>query len=168
MRGKGTSIEVWFSMVITLVLFFIVTGFVITGCEKEKQEISRAPNPTPTPCAAIDPTPFRNQGAHTRLGTYEVCVTAGKCAATQVDTENKIAQAYCTSTQSATCRPGDCGLTSRSCKPVFDVQNSPQLYIRGCSVTAVGPPSCNAGEELCKCTLYIPPRKELDCDCGCS
>lgn len=165
MRVKGESLVFRSLQLFVLAIFLIGVAAFITGCEKEKQEISRAPTPTPTPCAAIDPPPFVNQNATTRLGTYEVCVPAGQCVATQVDTENKMAQAYCDSTESATCRPGSC--SSGSCKPAFDEQNSPFLYIRGCAAGAAGPPGCNAGEELCKCTLYVPPRKQIDCDCEC-
>ena len=165
MRGNGRSLFVSFTRILVLAVLVIGGAFLITGCDKEKQEIARAPTPTPVPCTSIDPPAFVNQNVATRLGTYEVCVPLGQCVATQVDTENKMAQKYCDNTESATCRPGACG--SGSCKPVFDEQNSPFLYIRGCTTGAAGPPGCNAGEELCKCTLYVPPRKQIDCDCGC-
>ena len=165
MRGKGESIALRLCQILALSFLVIGGAVLITGCEKEKQEIAKSPRPTPTPCPVIDPPAFVNQSAHTRLGTSQVCVTAGKCVATQVDTENKMAGKYCDRNHTATCQPGNC--SSGSCKPKFDVNQSSFLYIRGCSVQALGPPACAVGEELCECTLYVSPRGELDCDCGC-
>ena len=149
-----------------LSVFLLVSVLFISGCQKEKEEITRRPQPTPTPeCTEIDPAPFRNQGTTTRLSTQEVCVSVGQCVGTQIGTENKIAQKYCESTQNSTCRPGRCN--RGSCKAIYDVANSSSVHIQSCVAGAQGPPACGAREQLCKCTLVVTGRGELDCDCDC-
>ncbi len=165
MRGKGKSLALGFFRISALAVFLVVGVVFTSGCEKEKQEIARAPIPTPTPCTSIDPPAFRNQAATTPLARREVCVPIGECVATNANTENKIAEHYCNQSYSTTCRPGSC--SRRSCKAVFDSGNSVSVNIRGCAAGAAGPPGCAAGEELCQCDLSVAPRGVLDCDCGC-
>ncbi len=165
MSGKGKSLAIGFLQISALAIFLLVAVLFTSGCEKEKQEIARAPIPTPTPCTSIDPPAFTNQASVARLGRRTECVPVGECVGTNVDTENKMARNYCEQNYTTTCRPGSC--SSRSCKPVFDSVNSVSVNIGGCAAGAAGPPGCAAGEELCKCDLSVAPRGVLDCDCGC-
>lgn len=165
MRGRGKSSVFRFSRFFALAVLIVGGAVFITGCEKEKQEISRAPIPTPTPCTSIDPPAFRNQASTTPLARREVCVPVGECIATNANTKSKIAENYCNQFYTSTCRPGSC--SSRSCKPAFDSGNSTGVNIAACASGAAGPPACAAGEELCKCDLSVAPRGVLDCDCGC-
>lgn len=171
MRRKGKvfrPIAIPFFQNFALTLFLLVSVLLIPGCKKQEEQIARAPTPTPTPqCTAIDPRPFINQGTTTSLGTHEACVPVGQCTGTQIDTEKKIAQDYCESTENATCRPGAGCSGNRSCKAVYDAANSSSVHIRSCVAGAAGPPGCPAGEQLCKCNLFVTGRGKLDCDCGC-
>lgn len=150
-----------------LTVFLLLSVIFVSGCQKEKEQITRRPPPTPTPqCTAINPPAFRNQAAVTPLARREVCVPVGECVAANTDTRDKMALHYCVQSESRTCRPGG-GCSSGSCKPVFDSANSTGVDIAGCAAGAAGPPGCAAGEELCKCDLSIAPRGVFDCDCGC-
>lgn len=150
-----------------LTIFLLLSVIFVSGCQKEKEQITRRPPPTPTftPCTAVDPLAFTNQAAVTPLGRREVCVPVGECVAANTDTRDKMARTYCVRNHRATCRTGFC--SSRSCKPVFDSATSTGVDIAGCAAGAVGLPGCAVGEQLCKCDLSIAPMGVLDCDCGC-